>query len=108
SIWSFLDRQSSDFPDPLEHLETIRFPYEVDNVGKGDLLVVKSRPAVGHRTVSFDSKTGLISRVVYDKYASPWVIDHHGYLEKRVVLTFDDGPDPNYTPRILDILKREG
>lgn len=26
---------------------------------------------------------------------------------KRVVLTFDDGPDPEYTPRILDILKKE-
>ena len=24
---------------------------------------------------------------------------------KQVVLTFDDGPDPKYTPEILDILK---
>ena len=107
SIWSFLDRQSSAFPDPVGRLEKIQFPYEVDNVGKGDLLVVKSRPSVGLRQISFDSKTGLISRVEYEKYASPWVIDHHGYVEKRVVLTFDDGPDPNYTPRILDILRRE-
>ena len=107
SIWSFLDRQSSDFPNPVDNLEKIHFPYEVDNVGKGDLLVVKSRPADGRRQVSFDPKTGLISHVQYEKYASPWVIDHHGYLPKRVVLTFDDGPDPNYTPRILDILKQE-
>ena len=28
--------------------------------------------------------------------------------EKNVILTFDDGPDPVYTPQILDILKREG
>ena len=28
-------------------------------------------------------------------------------VTKRVVLTFDDGPDPEYTPRILDILKKE-
>jgi len=28
-------------------------------------------------------------------------------VTKRVVLTFDDGPDPDYTPRILDILKKE-
>ncbi|MFZ3062174.1 MAG: polysaccharide deacetylase family protein [Actinomycetota bacterium] len=26
---------------------------------------------------------------------------------KAVALTFDDGPDPNYTPRILDILKEK-
>ena len=107
SIWSFLDRQSSNFPDPMGHLENIRFPYEVDNINKGDLLVVKSRPADGKRTIGFDPNTGLISHLEYEQYASPWVIDHHGYLKKRVVLTFDDGPDPNYTPRILDILKRE-
>jgi peptidoglycan-N-acetylglucosamine deacetylase len=25
-----------------------------------------------------------------------------------IALTFDDGPDPNYTPRLLDLLKRHG
>src|SRR5512142_1951002 len=29
-------------------------------------------------------------------------------MRRRVVaLTFDDGPDPRYTPEVLDILKRE-
>ncbi|MFI5185784.1 MAG: glycosyltransferase [Chitinophagales bacterium] len=28
-------------------------------------------------------------------------------VTKRVVLTFDDGPDPEYTPRVLDILEKE-
>ncbi len=28
-------------------------------------------------------------------------------VTKRVVLTFDDGPDPEYTPRILNILEKE-
>jgi len=27
--------------------------------------------------------------------------------ERRVTLTFDDGPDPQHTPRVLDILARE-
>jgi hypothetical protein len=29
------------------------------------------------------------------------------YRPGKVVLTFDDGPDPDFTPRILDILKKE-
>jgi len=29
-------------------------------------------------------------------------------LKDRVVITFDDGPDPRYTPRVLDILRRSG
>jgi len=28
-------------------------------------------------------------------------------VTKRVVLTFDDGPDPEYTPKVLDILEKE-
>ncbi|MGE8080755.1 polysaccharide deacetylase family protein [Peribacillus loiseleuriae] len=28
--------------------------------------------------------------------------------ENRIVLTFDDGPNPHYTPQLLDLLKRYG
>ncbi|BBI34811.1 polysaccharide deacetylase family protein [Cohnella abietis] len=31
-----------------------------------------------------------------------------GQAKKEVALTFDDGPDPVYTPKLLDLLKREG
>lgn len=33
------------------------------------------------------------------------VIAHGATVEKKVALTFDDGPDDKYTPKILDILK---
>lgn len=32
------------------------------------------------------------------------VLSHAATSEKVVALTFDDGPDPNYTPRVLDTL----
>ena len=31
-----------------------------------------------------------------------------GLAEREIALTFDDGPDPVYTPRLLDLLKRYG
>src|SRR5262249_22000161 len=34
-----------------------------------------------------------------------WVINRNGGAKGKVALTFDDGPDPQYTPAILDILK---
>ena len=37
----------------------------------------------------------------------PYEVKVYGWKEKQVALTFDDGPDPEYTPKILDILKRE-
>mgnify|MGYP001191839401 CR=1 FL=1 len=31
-----------------------------------------------------------------------------GKKNGEIALTFDDGPDPNYTPELLDLLRREG
>lgn len=40
---------------------------------------------------------------------SPYVIESYGKpADRTLMLTFDDGPDPKYTPEILDLLSREG
>ena len=31
----------------------------------------------------------------------------YGYSKNKVALTFDDGPDPDWTPKILDVLKEK-
>src|ERR1019366_6538167 len=37
-----------------------------------------------------------------------WYIERlGGYQPKKLALTFDDGPDPNWTPKILDLLKEK-
>ncbi len=36
----------------------------------------------------------------------PTRVTQYGYQPKQVALTFDDGPDPDWTPKILDILKK--
>ena len=33
------------------------------------------------------------------------MIHRAGTLPRKIALTFDDGPDPEWTPQILDILK---
>jgi len=46
----------------------------------------------------------------------PWVLTRifgigvyrKGHTGKKIALTFDDGPDPVYTPRLLDLLKEKG
>lgn len=43
--------------------------------------------------------------------ASPWlhpVISHGDRHNPRVALTFDDGPDPEVTPQVLELLRRHG
>ncbi len=35
-------------------------------------------------------------------------MEFYGYHPKKVALSFDDGPDPEWTPKILDVLKKYG
>ena len=39
---------------------------------------------------------------------TPFVIERTGDKPGKLALTFDDGPDPDWTPKILDILKDKG
>ena len=76
--------------------------------GEGEVLDVLSGPARGIITPEVDTSEMLISEELYDSLPSKWVAHKYGTKDKKkLVLTFDDGPDPIYTPEILDILSRE-
>ena len=63
-------------------------------------------PKPGRRTLSIDPDTGLISGETYDVHAD-LLRDRSATapIPGWVALTFDDGPDGRWTPKILDILK---
>ena len=42
-----------------------------------------------------------------DVFPTAWVVQRLGRSPGKVALTFDDGPDPRWTPKILDILKQK-
>jgi peptidoglycan-N-acetylglucosamine deacetylase len=76
--------------------------------GEGEVLDVIGGPTSGKITPELDTVEYLISEESYDSLPSKWVARKYGTKDKKkLVLTFDDGPDPIYTPQILDILSRE-
>ena len=80
---------------------------DVDFDGAGEVLHVSATPKSGKRTFSVDPDTGLISDEHYDVMPTAYVIQRYGSRQGLVALTFDDGPDPRWTPQILDILKQK-
>jgi peptidoglycan-N-acetylglucosamine deacetylase len=102
SVWSILGTQNSS-PDALR---TINYGYEVDFEGNGELLKVMSRPQKGARDLGTDAN-GFISSEQFTAMPSSYVVQRTGDRPGMLALTFDDGPDPRWTPAILDILKRE-
>ncbi|USI73112.1 glycosyltransferase [Sphingomonas morindae] len=80
---------------------------DVDVEGNGELLRITATPTPGHRVIRTDAR-GMIRDERFTVLPTPYVVTRSGYRPGYVALTFDDGPDGKWTPRILDILKREG
>lgn len=104
SVWSVLGVDNNNGADSLR---TINYGYQVDFEGNGELLKVMSRPQKGAREIDVDQSTGFIKSEQFTALPSSYVVQRSGDRPGLLALTFDDGPDPRWTPAILDILKRE-
>jgi cellulose synthase/poly-beta-1,6-N-acetylglucosamine synthase-like glycosyltransferase/spore germination protein YaaH/peptidoglycan/xylan/chitin deacetylase (PgdA/CDA1 family) len=80
---------------------------DVDMEGQGEILRIEDKPAHGTRDISVDANSNMIDDEVFQHLPEPYRVARYGYSPHKVVLTFDDGPDPEWTPKILDILKEK-
>jgi cellulose synthase/poly-beta-1,6-N-acetylglucosamine synthase-like glycosyltransferase/peptidoglycan/xylan/chitin deacetylase (PgdA/CDA1 family)/spore germination protein YaaH len=80
---------------------------DVDMEGDGEILRIEARPADGKRALTLDPGTSLITDASFDSLPEPYRVARYGSSPDKVAITFDDGPDPEWTPKILDVLKRE-
>lgn len=91
----------------FEEFTKVETSNDVDFMGEGEILDVISTPTPGHIRTELDNEWMLISEEFYDTLPSMFVVKQFGKsTEKKMVLTFDDGPHPVYTRQILDILDR--
>lgn len=102
SVWNIFGAQK-----PSESLREIQYGYDVDFEGDGEILQVAAEPHDGARDIDLDPATGFIRSEKYTNIPSSYVIRRGGDRPGLVALTFDDGPDAVWTPRILDLLKKE-
>jgi cellulose synthase/poly-beta-1,6-N-acetylglucosamine synthase-like glycosyltransferase/peptidoglycan/xylan/chitin deacetylase (PgdA/CDA1 family)/spore germination protein YaaH len=111
SLWNVWDKPSN--PDSLQELALVQPGHDVDTEGDGDILRVTGLPKPGKRTVSVDTdesdpRKKLIVDEHMDVYPRTYTIEQYGYHPNEVAISFDDGPDPKWTPKILDILRNKG
>lgn len=104
-VWSLLGKPYG--KASASGLTTLANGQGVDFDGGGEVLRVAQLPTPGKRSLEFDPDTGLVSGESYDVIPSSYVIERYGQKKGLVALTFDDGPDGRWTPKILDILKQK-
>jgi len=59
----------------------------------------------GTRRIALN-KDGLIASETFTQYPSPYVLHPEDATKGALALTFDDGPDPIYTPQVLNVLEK--
>ena len=106
AIWDALNvpRDFKLDPDTRQALELIKSTDTITDVGDGEIVTVDEDRTDGMRKLAVDADGYLTAD--YVKFAEFPTLYHQGAGgEHQVAITFDDGPDPRWTPKILDILK---
>ena len=102
SLWRIWD--SPVHTDPLHVLNDVPPGWDLDIEGVGDIMHVSGKPRNGRRTLTIDQDSNLVDSEQMSYYPLSYTVTYFGAQPKKLALTFDDGPDPEWTPKILDVL----
>jgi cellulose synthase/poly-beta-1,6-N-acetylglucosamine synthase-like glycosyltransferase/peptidoglycan/xylan/chitin deacetylase (PgdA/CDA1 family)/spore germination protein YaaH len=105
SLWAVWDHPSAKNAPQL--LQTVPPGQSLSVDGDGDILRVTDTPKTGSRTVNMDAENQTITDERMTVFPKAFSIQYYGYKPGEVAITFDDGPDPEWTPKILKILKEK-
>ncbi len=109
SIWSAFGRGRAPDGLALQDISVLRSGYDVLYKGKGEVLRVTGTQEAGRRTLTYLPADNLITNQEFAVFPKSTTITRWGArADKTIALTFDDGPDAIYTPKVLDILAAKG
>ena len=112
-LWNFYSQDLDENflkmkPFDYKKLEYINSILSVNYEGVGEILEMINEPDHGHTKLEFNSTDQMISNEEYKLLPSAYMIKRFGASNpKKIAITFDDGPNDDYTPKILDILKEK-
>ncbi len=119
-LWSFYARNLSNTAldlKPFNYNSLLPLPYDINQkptpVGEGELLRILYTPQPGRASLEIDTAEQLIAEQTYLQLPSGYVYEKFGEdttpigPKHKIILTFDDGPSNEWTPKILDILEKE-
>ena len=106
SIWYIWDATHADDATRAK-LDEIPPGYDLVLEGEGDIWRITGTPQSGRRSFEYDADSDSFDDESFQSFPMSWRIQQMGAAPHKVALTFDDGPDPEWTPKILDILKQK-
>jgi cellulose synthase/poly-beta-1,6-N-acetylglucosamine synthase-like glycosyltransferase/peptidoglycan/xylan/chitin deacetylase (PgdA/CDA1 family)/spore germination protein YaaH len=108
-VWSWFARGRTPDAVAAADMRRLQAGYDIVYQGEGEALRVTGKPQAGSRTFDYDAAEGLITDEAVTAFPRALTLTRWGRRTDTVAaLTFDDGPSPVWTPKILDILKAQG
>jgi cellulose synthase/poly-beta-1,6-N-acetylglucosamine synthase-like glycosyltransferase/peptidoglycan/xylan/chitin deacetylase (PgdA/CDA1 family) len=110
SLWKIWDKPIR--ANPVIDLAHVDPGFDVDTEGQGDILQITRKMQSGTRVLTMDDDDSVplpfrsVTAETMTSYPLSYTVQQTGYHPKEVALSFDDGPDPKWTPLILNILKK--
>ena len=109
AIWEAisLPRQIAPNDRAIQRLEKLKGTDTITDVGEGEIVSVDEARTDGARKIECAPDGSLTA--TYLTFPEFPTLYHQGAGgEHEVAITFDDGPDPKWTPQVLDILRARG
>lgn len=105
TVWTVMGRSyGAPAPQALKLIPNEDIEFD----GKGEVFTVDTSPNAGARKLDIDAQTGDINDEAYGQLPTAhYLIRQFGASQNEIALTFDDGPDAQWTPQILNILKEK-
>jgi cellulose synthase/poly-beta-1,6-N-acetylglucosamine synthase-like glycosyltransferase/peptidoglycan/xylan/chitin deacetylase (PgdA/CDA1 family)/spore germination protein YaaH len=106
AVWDVLRMNPEITPDlqSIARLSKLSLDEHIASSGTGDFISVGVDIHAGSRQLEIHPDGEMVEH--YNKLPMPESITRQGDPgPRKVALTFDDGPDPKWTPKILQILK---
>ncbi len=102
SVWRVIAKEGQ--TTALDFTEAIPTGNAITSIGSGEVVSLDPTTSEGRRHFS-DDPEGKIFCNYLTPSAYPTLFRMNAAAPDRITITFDDGPDPDWTPQILDILK---
>jgi peptidoglycan-N-acetylglucosamine deacetylase len=108
-VWKVVGRGRSPDAAALSTLQRMEPGSGSFQAIRADAFVSAGSPVTGKRELTYNRSMGLITAeavLTYPRQAS--IREWAPHDPKAIALTFDDGPNPKFTPLILDVLAAKG
>ncbi|TAL66419.1 MAG: glycosyltransferase, partial [Bacteroidetes bacterium] len=112
-IWDFYSLQLNTdslirHPFDYNKLKKINSIYSIAYEGNGEIMEIMSEPKPGSVKIAYDATDQMITLEEYFSLPASYLVKRYGIsTAQQIAITFDDGPDQDFTPKILDILKEK-